>query len=179
MGALLGGVLGAALGYAAGGDNRGRAAAFGAALGGGAGALAGREWGKKVAAEKEQYANEEAWLDSRIAEARQTNAELMAYNNKLRNEIAKLKQLIAEAQNAADDRRVAIIAEQQRIENEAKAIQTAIDARIAKGKAEVKEAKRGPGRDLLANALNSISTEKQDLDNNVQMIASLGDQLDG
>jgi uncharacterized membrane protein len=88
LGALVGGLIGAAAGD-------GKGALIGAAVGAGVGYLAGNE----VAKRKAQYAREEDFLDAEIAQAEALNREAVAYNDKLRGQIASLdaesKQLAA------------------------------------------------------------------------------------
>jgi hypothetical protein len=83
-GAVAGAAIGALLGYAIGGDSKG--ALIGAALGGGTGFFVGNE----IAKRKQQYASDEDFLDAEIASAKEYNATTVAYNNKLRGEIAQL-----------------------------------------------------------------------------------------
>ncbi len=88
LGALVGGLIGAAAG-----DTKG--ALIGAAVGAGVGYLAGNE----IAKRKAQYAREEDFLDAEIAQAEALNREAVAYNDRLRAQIASLdaesKQLAA------------------------------------------------------------------------------------
>jgi len=83
-GAIGGAVIGGLLGLAIGGDSKG--ALIGAAVGAGAGLIVGNE----IAKRKQQYASEEDFLDAEIASAREYNATAVAYNNKLRRNIAQL-----------------------------------------------------------------------------------------
>lgn len=83
-GAVAGALIGGLLGYAIGGDSKG--ALIGAAVGGGTGFLVGNE----IAKRKQQYANEEDFLDSEIASAKEYNETTRAYNTKLKGEIAQL-----------------------------------------------------------------------------------------
>jgi len=83
-GAGVGALVGAAVGYAVGGDAKG--AAIGAAIGGAAGFALGNE----VAKRKQQYANEEAFLEAEIARTERLNQEALAYHRKTKEEIAQL-----------------------------------------------------------------------------------------
>ena len=83
-GAIGGAVIGGLLGLAIGGDSKG--ALIGAALGTGVGLIVGNE----IAKRKQQYANEEDFLDAEIASAQEYNSTAVAYNNKLRRNIAQL-----------------------------------------------------------------------------------------
>ena len=83
-GAIGGAVIGGLLGLAIGGDSKG--ALIGAALGTGVGLIVGNE----IAKRKQQYASEEDFLDAEIASAKEYNATAVAYNNKLRRDIAQL-----------------------------------------------------------------------------------------
>ncbi len=89
-GAVVGGVLGALVGQALGGDTGSTLA--GAAIGAAVGGTAGYAYGDHVAGQKEKYASNEDWLDACIADAQKTNAEIMAYNRDIRNQIALLRQ---------------------------------------------------------------------------------------
>lgn len=88
-GAAVGGILGALVGQALGGDTGSTlaGAAIGAAVGGGA----GYAYGDHVAGQKEQYASSEDWLDACIADARQTNENIIKYNISLEKQIAVLQ----------------------------------------------------------------------------------------
>lgn len=92
QGSLLGAVVGGLIGAAAG-DTKG--ALIGAAVGAGVGYLAGNE----IAKRKAQYAREEDFLEAEIAQAQALNREAVAYNERLRGQIASLdaesKQLAA------------------------------------------------------------------------------------
>lgn len=88
-GAVIGAVAGGVLGQIIGGDTKGTlvGAAIGAAIGG----AGGYAYGNHVANQKAKYAQEEDWLDACIAQARQKNQEIVAYNQDLTRQIDKLK----------------------------------------------------------------------------------------
>ncbi|MGD9947591.1 MAG: YMGG-like glycine zipper-containing protein [Desulfobulbus sp.] len=88
-GAVIGAVAGGLLGQIIGGDTKGTlvGAAIGAAIGG----AGGYAYGDHVAGQKAKYAQEEDWLDACIAQARQKNQELVAYNQDLSKQIRTLK----------------------------------------------------------------------------------------
>ncbi|MBU1340308.1 MAG: hypothetical protein KKE44_18425 [Proteobacteria bacterium] len=83
-GAVLGGLIGALVG----GDSKG--ALIGAAIGAAAGGVAGYAYGDHVASKKAEYAKEEDWLDQCIASAQKVNQDTIAYNEKIRSDIALL-----------------------------------------------------------------------------------------
>ncbi|MFH2059413.1 MAG: YMGG-like glycine zipper-containing protein [Pseudomonadota bacterium] len=84
-GALLGGLIGALVG----GDSKG--ALVGAAIGAAAGGIAGYAYGDHVASKKAEYAKEEDWLDQCIVSAQKVNQETIAYNKKIKSDIALLE----------------------------------------------------------------------------------------
>ncbi|WDP85674.1 MAG: hypothetical protein HUN05_11475 [Desulfobacter sp.] len=88
VGAGTGAVLGALVGALVGGDSKG--ALIGAAVGAVAGGAAGYAYGDHVASKKAEYAKEEDWLDQCIASAQKVNQETLAYNEKIRSDIAIL-----------------------------------------------------------------------------------------
>jgi uncharacterized protein YcfJ len=99
FGAIAGGLLGAALGAATG--NRNNIAAFaiaGAALGG----RAGYAYGTEVAKRKARYARTEDWLNQEIALARQSNANALAYNARLRQRVTDLNRRVVAAKAAGN-----------------------------------------------------------------------------
>lgn len=89
-GAVIGAVAGGLLGQIIGGDTKGTL--VGAAIGAAVGGAGGYAYGNHVANQKAKYAQEEDWLDACIAQARQKNQEIVAYNQDLRQQIDKLKQ---------------------------------------------------------------------------------------
>ncbi len=95
VGAGTGAVLGGLIGALVGGDSKG--AMIGAAIGAVAGGAAGYAYGDHVASKKAEYAKEEDWLDQCIASAQKVNQDTLAYNEKIRSDIAildtKTKQL--------------------------------------------------------------------------------------
>ena len=82
-GAIIGAVIGGIIG---GGDG----ALIGVGIGATVGGLTGYIVGSNIAEEKAKYASEEQWLDACLMEIERTNAELLAYNDKLTAEIAAL-----------------------------------------------------------------------------------------
>jgi hypothetical protein len=101
QGTAIGAGAGALIGALAG-DTKG--AIWGVLIGGGLGYLAGNEVGRRKAA----YVKEEDFLDAEIAQARNINKELVAYNANLRKEInsldAKSKRLAASYQSGKTSR---------------------------------------------------------------------------
>ena len=88
-GAAIGAVAGGVLGQILGGDTK--ATLIGAAIGAAVGGVGGYAYGDHVAGQKEKYAKEEEWLDACIAQARQKNQEIVAYNQNLSQQIATLQ----------------------------------------------------------------------------------------
>lgn len=72
----------------------------GALTGGAIGGLIGLAVGNHIADKKADYASQEEWLDACIAQSQEVNAELVAYNDSLRQESAHLDAL--STQLAAD-----------------------------------------------------------------------------
>lgn len=95
QGAGLGAGAGALLGTIAGHQmgSRGTGALIGAGLGG----LGGYMYGTHVANQKNKYKTTEAWLDACIADANRKNQDAIAYNRKLDQRIAALKNEIRTA----------------------------------------------------------------------------------
>ena len=89
-GAAVGAALGALIGQLAGGDTQ--STLLGAAIGAAVGGAGGYAYGSHVASEKAKYASREDWINASIAEARQRNSELIAYNRQLEHEVAQLEQ---------------------------------------------------------------------------------------
>lgn len=114
-GAMAGALIGGLLGYAIGGDSKG--ALIGAAVGGGAGFLVGNE----IAKRKQQYASEEDFLDAEIVSAQEYNATTLAYNDKLRGEIAQLERdtkLLESRYRAGLAGRDEVIREREKVQQE-------------------------------------------------------------
>ena len=88
IGAGAGAVVGGLVGYLVGGE---KGALIGAGVGAAAGAAGGYAYGDHVAGQKEKYAKEEDWLDACVVEAKQTNQDLIAYNDTLTKQIAEVK----------------------------------------------------------------------------------------
>ncbi len=82
-GTVAGALIGGLLGYAIDGQ---RGAAVGALLGAGAGFVVGNE----VAKRKQAYATTEEFLDAEIVRVEEFNATTLAYNDRLRREVATL-----------------------------------------------------------------------------------------
>ncbi len=82
-----GAAVGAGIGAIAGG---GRGAAIGAAIGGLVGGVAGYFVGDHIADRKAEYASEEDWLDDCIAQTESLNKQAVAYNTKLKTDVAAL-----------------------------------------------------------------------------------------
>jgi len=88
-GAAIGAVAGGVLGQILGGNTK--STLIGAAIGAAVGGVGGYAYGDHVAGQKEKYAKEEEWLDACIAQARQKNQEIVAYNQNLSQQIATLQ----------------------------------------------------------------------------------------
>lgn len=87
VGAGAGAGLGALIGGLIGGE---KGALLGAGIGTAVGTATGYLVGNHIANKKEEYASREEWLDACISQAQQVNAETVAYNQKLKTEIASL-----------------------------------------------------------------------------------------
>nr|WP_320010212.1 YMGG-like glycine zipper-containing protein [uncultured Desulfobulbus sp.] len=103
-GAVIGAVAGGILGQLIGGDTQGTL--VGAAIGAAVGGAGGYAYGNHVANQKAKYAQEEDWLDACIAQAQQKNAEMVAYNQDLGKQIAKLKRETAQLKKQYKDKKV-------------------------------------------------------------------------
>lgn len=104
-GAAIGAATGAGIGALADRKNRGEGALIGAGVGLLVGLAAGVQYGSHVAAQKQQYANDQAYLDTCIAEIRSVHSLVAKSNAEVRNAIAlkqqELNQLVALQQNNA------------------------------------------------------------------------------
>lgn len=98
LGALAGAAVGALVALAAG-----KNVAAGAAIGAGAGLVTGLFAGVYVANQKEKYANNEAYLDACIAEARQYNEAAARSNEDLDTQINLTEQNIDQLRNKVRD----------------------------------------------------------------------------
>ncbi len=87
-GAAAGAALGAIIGQLTGVDTESTIA--GALIGAGIGSIGSTAYGHHVANKKEQYANQEEYLNACIASTMQINEKTRRYNTALKNEIAKL-----------------------------------------------------------------------------------------
>jgi len=85
LGAGAGGLLGAIAG------NQMGSSGTGALIGAGLGGLGGFAYGTHVANQKNKYKTTEAWLDACIADANRKHQDAVAYNRKLDQRIASLK----------------------------------------------------------------------------------------
>jgi gas vesicle protein len=103
VGTGIGAAIGAGIGAALGGR---RGALAGAAIGAGVGGMAGLAYGTSVANKKREYASEEEWLAACLAEAKTTNEQAAAYNNRLKNTLAGYNKSVSDknlAQNIKKD----------------------------------------------------------------------------
>lgn len=98
LGALAGAAVGALVALAAG-----KNVAAGAAIGAGAGLVTGLVAGVYVANQKEKYANDEAYLEACIAEARQYNEAAARSNEDLDTQINLTEQNIDQLRNKVRD----------------------------------------------------------------------------
>lgn len=105
-GAVIGAVAGGLLGQIIGGDTK--ATLVGAAIGAAVGGVGGYAYGDHVAGQKAKYAQEEDWLDACIAQARQKNQEIVAYNQDLGQQIDKLKQETAALKKQHKDKKTRV-----------------------------------------------------------------------
>ena len=105
-GAVIGAVAGGLLGQIIGGDTKGTL--VGAAIGAAVGGAGGYAYGNHVANQKEKYAQEEDWLDACLVQAREKNAEIVAYNNDLRKQIRTLKQETAALKKQYKDKKTRV-----------------------------------------------------------------------
>lgn len=103
-GAAIGAIAGGVLGQILGGDTS--ATLLGAAIGAAVGGAGGYAYGDHVAGQKEKYAKEEEWLEACIAQARQKNQEMVAYNQNLSQQIETLKKETAALKKKHKDKTV-------------------------------------------------------------------------
>lgn len=168
-GSVIGGLAGAVIGHQSG---RGWE---GAAIGAAAGGLVGLAVGDHVARKKAAYASEEAWLDACIARAAQVNADAVAYNNRLSNRIASLRQQIAMAKAANDraqlrqlDATVISLREETRTKVEL------VEVEISEQSSVVRET----GSSSLNSRVSTLKSTRSSLRSNEQRLADLGNQID-
>jgi archaellum component FlaC len=105
-GAVIGAVAGGLLGQLIGGDTKGTL--VGAAIGAAVGGAGGYAYGNHVANQKAKYAQEEDWLDACVAQARQKNQEIVAYNKDLSQQIRTLQQETAALKKQHKDKKTRV-----------------------------------------------------------------------
>jgi hypothetical protein len=173
-GAAAGAVIGALIGYAI---DKEQGAAIGALVGGGAGFVVGNE----IAKRKKAYANTEDFLNAQIARVAEFNRTTLAYNNKLRREIASLdresrrlqaqyksgtvqKQALASKRNAL----------QEKIAGSKKLEQTLVQEQKVQSQILAEERKTRPANDPYIRKLES---EVKTLQGNIETLRSNNTQL--
>jgi uncharacterized protein YcfJ len=170
-GALLGGLIGGILGGDAGG------AFIGAAIGGATGFLIGNE----IAKRKQQYASEEAFLDSEIKIAKEFNNTATQYNQQLKQQIAELDNIsrVLLARYEAGEASIEDLkAKRAEIEDKIKAtikvskeLQKEYDVKVAVYKEQKNK------RDSNDSYLVSLTKEIKQLEKNISALKSGAEQL--
>ncbi len=178
IGAAGGALLGAGIGALTGNSSDvGRGALIGAALGG----AGGFAYGTHVANQKAKYATTEKWLDACIADAEKKRSAAVAYNGRLKNELARLEREVNSARVAGDRKKLSSLKRQ--IASERKAAQKesnnyAKEVEVQRG--AIKEAGGSGGSRLssLRSSTNGIDSQVTTMNKNVQRLAALESQTD-
>jgi hypothetical protein len=173
-GAAAGAVIGALIGYAI---DKEQGAAIGALVGGGAGFVVGNE----IAKRKKAYANTEDFLNAQIARVAEFNRTTLAYNNKLRREIASLdresRRLQAQYKSGAVQKQALASkrnALQEKIAGSKKLEQTLVQEQKVQSQILAEERKTRPANDPYIRKLES---EVKTLQGNIETLRSNNTQL--
>ena len=173
-GAAAGAVIGALIGYAI---DKEQGAAIGAVIGGGAGFVVGNE----IAKRKKAYANTEDFLNAQIARVAEFNRTTLAYNNKLRREIASLdresKRLQAQYKSGAVQKQALVSkrnALNEKIASSKKLEQTLVQEQKVQSQILAEERKTRPANDPYIRKLES---EVKTLQGNIETLRSNNTQL--
>ena len=173
-GAAAGAVLGALVGYAI---DRERGAAIGALIGGGAGFVVGNE----IAKRKKAYANTEDFLNAQIARVAEFNRTTLAYNDKLRREIASLdresKRLQAQYKSGAVKKQTLVSkrnALNEKIASSKKLEQTLVQEQQVQSQILAEERKTRPANDPY---IRKLEREVKTLQGNIDTLRSNNTQL--
>ena len=173
-GAAAGAVIGALIGYAI---DKEQGAAIGAVIGGGAGFVVGNE----IAKRKKAYANTEDFLNAQIARVAEFNRTTLAYNDKLRREIASLdresKRLQAQYKSGAVQKQALVSkrnALNEKIAGSKKLEQTLVQEQKVQSQILAEERKTRPANDPYIRKLES---EVKTLQGNIETLRSNNTQL--
>ncbi|BCU06325.1 glycine zipper domain-containing protein [Allochromatium tepidum] len=173
-GAAAGAVIGALIGYAI---DKEQGAAIGALVGGGAGFVVGNE----IAKRKKAYATTEDFLNAQIARVAEFNRTTLAYNDKLRREIAGLdresRRLQAQYKSGAIKKQTLVSkrnALQEKIAGSKKLEQTLVDEQKVQSQILAEERKTRPANDPYIRKLES---EVKTLQGNIETLRSNNTRL--
>ena len=173
-GAAAGAVIGALIGYAI---DKEQGAAIGAVIGGGAGFVVGNE----IAKRKKAYANTEDFLNAQIARVAEFNRTTLAYNNKLRREIASLdresKRLQAQYKSGAIKKQTLVSkrnALNEKIASSKKLEQTLVQEQKVQSQILAEERKTRPANDPY---IRKLEREVKTLQGNIDTLRSNNTQL--
>ncbi len=180
IGAALGAVMGAIIGNQV--DNP----QAGAMIGGMVGAVAGNVYGNHVAARKAQFAKEEDYLNACLAQAQKVNAEAVAGNTALREEIAGLNQRV-EAMLAAIQSRTAERGQRTALLQDLRSQRQAANRMLAQVTEEIRvqrellknEANSGAAPQLAAiqDQINQLEQQKAELTAQTNQLAALSNRM--
>jgi archaellum component FlaC len=179
-GAAIGAIAGGVLGQIVGGDTS--ATLLGAAIGAAVGGAGGYIYGDHVAGQKEKYVKEEEWLEACIAQARQKNQEMVAYNKGLSQQIATLKKETAALKKKHKDKtaRTARLKEKKAamdsLHESASKELTAAKAELEAQNSATVEAKKSGQSDYavtLDSEIESLKGNIQELENRTAELASM------
>jgi len=173
-GAAAGAVIGALIGYAI---DKEQGAAIGALIGGGAGFVVGNE----IAKRKKAYANTEDFLNAQIARVAEFNRTTLAYNDKLRREIASLdresKRLQAQYKSGAIKKQTLVSkrnALNEKIASSKKLEQTLVQEQQVQSQILAEERKTRPANDPY---IRKLEREVKTLQGNIDTLRSNNTQL--
>lgn len=169
-GAVLGGIAGAIIG-----NNSGHHAWEGAFIGAAAGGAAGLAYGDYVARKKANYASREAWLNACIDEAEKVNAHAVAYNDRLSNQIASLKEKIRSAKSRGDTGelrklKTAVLSLQTETKKQVKVVNGELSAQ--------QQPLKETGSAELNDRLSQLRSTRSSLNQNEEKLAALNNSID-
>ncbi len=175
QGTAIGAGAGAILGQVIGGNTQSTL------IGAGIGSLAGLAYGTHVANKKASYANTEDWLDACIVQAEDTRKKAVAYNDRLNNQLARLRKEVQIAKAANDQRKLASLNREIRSERATAQKESATFAKEAQiNRSAIQEAGGEGGSSLksLRSTTSGIETQVSAINSNEKSLASLQNETD-
>ncbi len=150
-------------------------------IGAGIGSLAGLAYGTHVANKKKNYVNTEDWLDACIVQAESTRKKAAAYNDRLDNQLARLRKEVQMAKVAGDKQKLASLNREIRTERATAQKESATFAKEAQiNRSAIQEAGGRGGSSLksLRTTTSGIETQVSTINKNEKSLASLQNETD-